>query len=463
MKIHFIGIGGIGISALAKYYLSKGHQISGSDLYSSEIIQGLEEMGAKIHIGLHRAKNCLNNVDLVIYSPAVPAENPELKKAKKLKIKCLSYPQALGNLTKEYFTIAVCGTHGKSTTAAMVGLMLIKAGLDPTIIVGTKIKELDQPRGGSNCRIGKSKYLVIEADEHFSSFLNYWPKIIVLTTLEPDHLDYYKNFKNYLLAFKNFIQHLPKNGILIANEDDINIVNLISELSNHFFKIKTYSLKQEETNKIKSILKVPGEFNISNALATLTVGRVLKIQDEIIFKSLSEFKGTWRRFESVKILKPKPYILINDYGHHPTQIKLTLKSAREKYPKKEIWCIFQPHQYQRTYYLFNEFIESISSTIKNNYVNKFIITDIYDVPGRENSSIKKKVNSKKLAKQVNSQFKGYKNKKVIYIPSLNNFKNIIEYIKTNIKGGEVIIIMGAGNIYQVFHNLALDSSSKNKV
>ena len=211
LKVHFIGIGGIGVSALAQYYLAKGHKVSGSDLTSSEITEALKKMGAKIFIGRHKAKNIPKDVDLIIYSPAIQKTNPELKQAYQIQntkydIQIFSYPQALGELTKTHFTIAVSGTHGKSTTTAMVGLLLVKAGLDPTVIVGTKIKEF----GNSNCRVGKSQYLVIEADEHFASFLNYWPRIIVLTTIEKDHLDYYKNLNNILFSSLN---KLITNGI----------------------------------------------------------------------------------------------------------------------------------------------------------------------------------------------------------------------------------------------------------
>jgi len=440
MKIHFVGIGGIGVSALDKYYLAQGHKVSGSDLVSSEITEALKKRGAKISIGPHRLPrwNLGNRPDLVIYSPAVPSENPELKKARKLKIKCLSYPEALGELTKKYFTIAVCGTHGKSTTTAMIGLLLIRAGLDPTVIVGTKVKEF----GDSNCRVGKSQYLVIEADEHFASFLNYWPKIIVLTTLEADHLDFYKNFKNYLNTFKKFISQLPKSGILIANKDDKNIQKLKSQISKLHLKTQNYSLKQLEAKKIKKILKIPGKFNISNALAALTVTRVLKIPDKISFKALSEYKGSWRRFEITKTLYPKPYTLISDYAHHPTQIKVTLEAAREKFPRKEIWCIFQPHQYQRTYYLFKDFVK----VFKAAPVDKLIITDIYDVAGRETSKIKKKVSSEKLVKKISKN-------KVIYLKK----EEILDYLKKNLRGGEVIMIMGAGDIY----NLSLKLKAKN--
>jgi UDP-N-acetylmuramate--alanine ligase len=413
MKIHFIGIGGIGVSALAKYYLAKGHKVSGSDLVSSEITDTLKKQGAKITIGKHKATNVPKNAGMVIYSPAVRLNNLEFQRAKKLKIKCLSYPQALGELTKQYFTIAVSGTHGKSTTTSILGLSLTKAGFDPTVIVGTKLKEFEN----SNCRVGKSKYLIIEADEHFASFLNYWPKIIVITNIEADHLDYYKNLKNLRKAFNEFIGHLPKDGVLITNK----------------------SIDKRAFPKLKKTLKVPGAYNIYNASLALAVARTLKIPDQVSFKALSDYKGCWRRFEEKKAeINNKKIILVSDYAHHPTEIKATLKAAREKYPSKKIWCIYQPHQYQRTYYLFDDFVR----VFKRALVNKLIITDIYDVAGREEKKIKEKVNSAEIVKAIKKPW-------AFHLPK----EEIIDYLKENLKGGEVVIIMGAGDIYNLFLGL----------
>ena len=434
LNIHFIGIGGIGVSALARYYLEKGYQISGSDLVSSEITQALKKKGAQIFVGPHNPKYLTPGVKQLIYSPAVLPNNPELVAAKKLGIKIQTYPQALGELTKKHFTIAVAGSHGKSTVTAMIGGLLKKAGFNPTVMVGTKVKEF----GDSNCRVGNSKYLVIEADEHFASFLNYWPKIIVLTATEADHLDYYKNLKNYILAFKKFVSHLPKNGILIANKDEKNLYNTFSTFVKN---VIWYSLKEKESERLKKIMKIPGEFNVSNALAVLAVARVLKIPDRISFKALSEYRGSWRRFQIEKIKcneeRLRYITLISDYAHHPTQIKVTLKAAREKFPKKEIWCIFQPHQYQRTYYLWNDFVK----TLKEAPVDQLILTNIYDVAGRENKKIKKKVNSKKLVKAIDKS-------SCEYIPTI---EKVAIYLKENLGGGEVVIVMGAGDIYSEFN------------
>ena len=421
MKIHFIGIGGIGVSALARYYLEKGAKVTGSDLVSSEITDALREKGANLLIGKHRVENLPKAADLVVYSPAVPANNPELKKAKKLGIKCQSYPEALGELTKKYFTIAVSGTHGKSTTTAMIGLLLTKAGFNPTVIVGTKVKEF----GNSNYRAGKSKYLVIEACEYDESFLNYYPNIIVITNIEAEHLDYFKTFNNVLKAFKKFVKKLPKDGILI-NE-------------------KKYKKTEKDAAKLRKVLKVPGEHNISNALSALAVARALKIPDKVSYQALSEYKGSWRRFEEkeYKIQDTKYKIhIISDYGHHPTQIRVTLKATREKFPKKKIWCVFQPHQYQRTFYLFKDFVK----VFKAAPVDKLIITDIYDVAGRETPKIKKKVSSEKLVREINK-------KNVMYIP---NSEKVEKYLKKNLQGGEVVMIMGAGDIY----NLVIDLTER---
>ncbi len=427
MKIHFIGIGGIGVSALARYYLGKGHEISGSDLVSSEITASLKKKGVKLFIGKHKAKNLSTRTGLVIYSPAVPENNPEIKKAKKLKIKYQNYPQALGELTKQHFTIAVSGTHGKSTTTSMIGLLLEKAGFDPTVIVGTKLKEWKN----SNCRIGKSKYLVIEADEWQASFLNYWPKIVVLTNIEEEHMDFFKDMNHIFEVYTKYLNNLSKDGILVANKDNQNVRKMAEKISGS----KYYSIKQKESEKLRNILQIPGEHNVSNALAALSVAQILKIPNKVSFESLREYKGSWRRFEiKQSIINQKQITIISDYAHHPTEIKVTLKATREKYPDKKIWCIFQPHQYQRTHYLWNDFIK----VFRNSLIDKLIITDIYDVAGREDKEIKRKTSSEKLIKQIDQS-------RALYLPK----NQIMSYLKQNLESGDILMIMGAGDIYKI--------------
>ncbi|MDO8633448.1 MAG: Mur ligase family protein, partial [Candidatus Wildermuthbacteria bacterium] len=350
---------------------------------------------------------------------------------KKLKVPALSYPETLGELTKTHYTIAVSGTHGKSTTTSMIGLLLVKAGFDPTIIVGTKLKEL----GDSNCRVGKGKYLVIEADEHFASFLNYWPTIIVLTTVEADHLDYYKNLENIVEAFKKYVAHLPEDGWLVANKDDENVSEIRSIADSS--QTMLFSLKQREAEEMQKLMKIPGQHNVSNALAALSVARILKVPDVISMKALGEYKGSWRRFEIFNLKKPKPYTLVSDYGHHPTEVKVTVEAAKQKWPDKPIWLVFQPHQYQRTYLLWDDFVKVLS----NLPVEKLILTDIYDVAGREDSVAKANVSSEKLASAV-SAYKG----SVLY---LKNNEGVETYLKENLKGGEIVMVMGAGDIYNL--------------
>jgi len=398
MRVHFIGIGGIGVSALARYYLAKGHQVSGSDFTSSEITEALKNDGVKISIG----KNIIpKDADLIIYSPAVKVE--------KTKIPTLSYPEALGQLTKEYFTIAVSGTAGKTTTCAMLALILIKAGFDPTVIIGTKLKEFNN----TNFRMGKSRYLLIEADEHLASFLKYFPKVIAITNIEADHLDFYKNLKNIKTAFQKFIGHLPKGGILITEK----------------------SIDIKELPNVKKILKVPGDHNAYDALVALNTARALKIPDKISLKALAEYRGAWRRFE---IIKQQPFILIADYGHNPEKALATLQAAREKYPQKIIWCVYQPHQYARTYFLFDDFVRAFRQAP----IDHLIITDIFDVAGRENKQIKQKVNAQKLVQAIDKN-------SVSYLPK----NQIVEYLKKEVQNGQVLIIMGAGDIYQIDKDL----------
>ena len=442
MTIYFIGIGGIGISALAQYYLERGHQVSGSDLFSSETTSLLKEKGAKLLLGEQKMENVPKGTDLVIYSPAVEKTNPELKKSLDLqaegkKLKVLSYPEALGKLTKKYFTVAVCGTHGKSTTTSMLSLILIEGGLDPTVILGTKMKEFGQ----SNFRGGKSNYLLIEADEWKASFLNYWPRITVLLNIEKEHMDYYKNMSHIIETYGKFIGHLPEEGILVINGDDVNIQKVISNdqfsIFNKFSIINFQAKKTKEKQKIKDVLRVPGEHNVLNALAALQTARTLGVEDEISYQALSKFKGSWRRFEEYKTIN---YKLISDYAHHPTEIEATLKAVREKYPQKEIWCLFQPHQYQRTFYLFDQFVKVLKKVQKNKLTDNLMITDIFDVQGREKKEIKERVSSEKLAKLAGA----------FYIPK----KETEQYLKKNLKKEVVLVIMGAGDIYKLAQKLS---------
>lgn len=471
MRIHFIGIGGIGVSALARYYLEKGHVVTGSDIQESEITQTLQKLGARIRIGPHRAENVPFEADKVIFSPAIPRTNAERKEAERIQqrkseearldlprtplsaatppFSVLSYPEALGELTRDHYCVAVSGTHGKSTTTAMIGLILIKAGLDPTVIVGTLVKEFDpSTSSGSNCRVGKGGYLhkrkpllVIEADEHFSSFLNYFPDIVVLTTIEPDHLDFYKNLTNILRAFRAYVLRLPRDGIIVANKDDKNVVNVVTHSKR---VVHYYSAKWIVARELRKILRVPGEHNVANAHAALTCARALGVADTTSLSALAAFRGTWRRFETFELTPPSggpvPYTLVSDYGHHPTEVRVTVEAARAKWPQRPIWLVFQPHQYQRTYYFFRDFVAILSRLP----VDKLIVADIYDVAGREDPMTKTKVSSALLAKEIQKRKGAKLASTVLHIPSS---ESIERYLKETLRGNEVVMVMGAGDIY----------------
>ncbi|MEF8847490.1 MAG: Mur ligase domain-containing protein [Candidatus Paceibacterota bacterium] len=424
MNIYFIGIGGIGLSALARYYLAQGHQVTGSDLEQSEITDALQKEGIEVYIK-HDPSNIPSDVDRVIYTAAVNDDNEELKEAKRKEITTQSYAEALGELTKEHFTIAITGTHGKSTTAAMVASILIEADLDPTVILGTKFDQLEH----ENCRIGESNYLVIEADEFDRSFLEHYPEILTVTNIEEDHLDCYENLENIINAYREFTTHLPKHGELIINGDDHNAKKLKHK------RTQTFSLQNPESEKIKNILQIPGKHNVANALAALQTARALDIPDEVSFKALSGFKGVWRRFDiKERKLKGKKITVINDYAHHPTEVKATLEAADEKFPEQKKWAVFQPHQAARTTNLFDEFVK----TLKEVTIDKLIVTDIYKVAGREE---KKKITSKELVNAINQE-------NVVYVPK----EKLKDFLSKNLEG-QLLTILGAGDIYKLEQEL----------
>ncbi|MBI4975635.1 UDP-N-acetylmuramate--L-alanine ligase [Candidatus Peregrinibacteria bacterium] len=421
--IHFVGIGGIGTSGLAQILRHQGRIISGSDMSSSEITKSLKHSGIKVEIG-HKSSNVSKKHELLIYSPAIPKSNPELKRAEELKIKMLSYPEALGELSKEYFTIAISGAHGKSTTTAITALLLKNAGLDPTVIIGTKIKEF----GNQNFRVGKSKYLVVEACEYKRSFLNINPDILVITNIEADHLDYYKGLNDYKKAFTEMSKKVKKGGIIIINGNDKNSVDAIKNT-----KSKVIKLSGIKKMGIKIEPKVVGAFNKLNASMAAIVGDLLKIPKEKIEKSISAFKGSWRRLEEKKrIGKTK---IIDDYAHHPTEITMTLEAIREENPHAKILCVFQPHQYNRTIELLKGFGNSFHN------VDEVIIPNIYKV--RDKAEDITKICVKTLVDEINKNSKRSKAK------DGHGLENTAKFISKNHSRYGIIITMGAGDIYDI--------------
>ncbi|MDP2951405.1 MAG: Mur ligase domain-containing protein [bacterium] len=422
MKIHFIGIGGIGVSGLANLYLEKGCFVSGSDKEASEITEPLKKKGAKVFIG-HKQSNIARDVDLVIYSEAVPENNPELKKAKSLGIKTLSGAQAVAEFTRDYFLIAVSGMHGKTTTASMAAKLLVDVGLDPTYIIGTK----------NGFRLGKSKYLIIEADDYKAKLLNYHPDILLLTNIEEEHMDCFKDLEHILKVFKQYIGQVKQ--VIIANQKDSNIKKVIASAK----------CKKILYSKVNFRLAVPGAHNQENAAAVMELAKALKVDLKKAESSLKNYQGTWRRLEEKQLaIGSMPLAVVSDYAHHPTEIKASVQAIKEKYPKKKILLVFQPHQYQRTFYLFDRFIEAFKTL--SPVLKQVIITDIYTVKGRESAILKKKVSAQKLVKAINKV-------NINYLPE----KELLSFIKGNIKGFDVLVIMTAGNIYKIVENISPSS------
>jgi UDP-N-acetylmuramate--alanine ligase len=402
-KIFFIGIGGLGISALAKMAISKGIDVSGvNDDESSKTLDPLRALGATIFLLPDLSAEALAKAgaDLYVYSDAWLFRGPEiLQKARETNKPVLSYFEALGQFAKEYKVIAIAGTHGKTTTTAMVAEILIEAGLDPTVIVGSFVKKFN-----SNFRIGKSKYLVVEADEYNKHFLNFNPFIAVVTNIEVDHLDCYKDLADINKAFDKFL----------------------SQSEN---KVTDYTKYLEKVPK----LSIPGAHNRMNAAVAMAVADILNINEEVAQKALSEFSGTWRRLEK-KGETEEGVIVYDDYAHHPTEIKASLQALRELYPrgKKTITVLFQPHLYSRTKALFDDFVTCFDDA------DNVLLLPIYFA--RENPD--PEVSSEKLADSIRM----HRGEAV----SFDSFTEAEEWVsKMKLGSKDVFVTMGAGEAYKV--------------
>ncbi|HUY69845.1 MAG TPA: UDP-N-acetylmuramate--L-alanine ligase [Candidatus Tyrphobacter sp.] len=421
--IHFVGVGGIGISAMARLMLKQRKKVSGSDRVSSPITSALKKMGVRFYLG-HREANLNEKTDLVVYTIAAPAGNPELTKARRLKIPTLSYPEMLGLVSADCFTIAVSGTHGKTTTTAMIGKIFKDAKLDPTVVVGSLMAQTK-----SNLIVGRSKYFIAEACEYRRSFLNLNPRVIVITNIDYDHPDYYKNISEVQKAFGEFVSKLGRDSYLVLNRGEKSVVPIVKRFKGRVIDYRAVA------GKTALSLRVPGRHNIENAEAALAVAEIAGIPRKTALRSLEGFKGTWRRFE-YKGKTKSGALVYDDYAHHPTEIKATLSAARElmdskKKSLKRLTVVFQPHLYSRTKLLFKDFTESFGRA------DKIIVAPIYAAREKEDKAI----SGEKLAKAIKN-----KGKEAIY---LSDFKKIEGYLKKNSTSEDLIITMGAGDIYKV--------------
>ena len=362
--VHFIGIGGIGISAIARMFLYDGKKVSGSDMTESEVTEGLMKAGAVISIG-EDARNIPPDCDLVIYTIAIPQEHVELTEAKKRGTTALSYPEALGVISKDKYTLAITGTHGKTTTTAMIAKILMDAGLDPTVIVGSLIKDAAGNR--TNFIAGKSKYLVVEACEYKRSFLNIIPKILVITNIDADHLDYYKDLDDIESAFRELAKKVPSDGAVVCDFLDERATRAARATKG---KVIDFG---EFLGRVPKLL-VPGVHNKKDAAATLAVADFLGVDLASAGKSLAGFFGAARRFEFRGKAKNGAFVY-DDYGHHPTEIEATLEGARELFPTQKIVVVFQPHLYSRT----KQHLQGFATAFKK--ASSVILLPIY--PARE--------------------------------------------------------------------------------
>jgi UDP-N-acetylmuramate--alanine ligase len=446
VKFHFIGAGGIGMSGLAQLLMKNEATVAGSDQTPGEVVDNLCRMGADIKIG-HRPENLCTEADAVVISAAIREDNPELKEARQRGYKVYKYAEMLGELMNRYEGIAVAGTHGKSTTSGWLIHLLKQAGIDTNFIVGAKVTQLGGSSGAAD-----SKYFVAEACEYDRSFLNLKPKIACILNIEQDHLDYYKNEDEIVQAFGEFASGTKQGGTLIANGQDANVAKILRKLGKKL-QHETFGLENNCNFYAENIslndglyafdvyynnqllgatrISLPGKHNIMNALAVIAMAVKIGLEPQRVLQLLPGFTGIDRRL----MLKGQfnGITVLDDYAHHPTEIKASLAAIRQKYQLKHIWCVFQPHQYSRTRFLLDDFAESFK------LADVTIVPEIYFV--RDSQATKKEVNAQILVEKMQEN-----GTNALFIES---FEAICDYLKRHVSPGELLVTMGAGDIWKV--------------
>jgi len=448
-KIYLVGIKGGGMTALAEIFLKMGKIVVGSDIkeefFTDEV---LKKLGIKFYECFSAENIKKEKPDLIVYSTAYNNKNnKEVRVAFNSNREIISYPEALGELMKDKFGIAVCGTHGKTTTTAMLVLAMKEAGADPTAVVGSKIDQI-----GSNALMGNSQYFVIEADEYQNKFLHYNPLGVILTSLDFDHPDFFENFEEYKEVFKTFISRIPSHGFLVAWGGSADVIEVAKSarcniIFYDFFSAadSIYRLREDFKKLGKNnvdfytvprglSLQIPGKHNLLNASAVLALSKKLKMNEEDVKKALINFKGTARRFELIGETDTGA-IVIDDYAHHPEEIRATLKAAREKYPEKNIICVFKPHTFSRTEKLLGEFSQCFDNC------DNLIILDIFGSAREEQGGI----TSGDLVEKI-KKFKRW----TMHIPTNDE---AYDYLKKEIGGDDVVIAMGAGDTDELARRL----------
>ncbi len=443
-QVHCIGIGGVGLSAIAGILLSRGYKVTGSDMSHNDKTERLISQGASIFLG-HRAKN-VNDADLVVYSAAITQDNPEMVRAAELGIPRASRAQILGLLMKECRnSIAISGTHGKTTTTSMISLILEKTGRDPTILVGGNLSEIN-----GNVKIGHSEFFVTEACEYMDSFLQLKPRIEVILNIDSDHLDYFKDIEHIAQSFEKFTHLVPEDGFILAYDANPFVSRIIKDLDNvytfGFSPNCDYYASDINFNasgmpgfdvcrkgeKLCSLqLSIPGEHNVLNALVSAACCHLLGVETDDIARILDDFSGTQRRFDLLGETH-NGIKIVDDYAHHPTEIKATLNAA-ENTPHNKVWCLFQPHTYTRTLALFDEFPASFEKA------DVVVLTKIF--AAREKDVYQ--ISAKDLIQEIKKQ---YPKKEVYYF---EDFDEMASFVYNNAEKDDMVITMGAGDIFKV--------------
>ncbi len=447
-KVHCIGIGGVGVSALARYFNTQGIKVSGSNITDNNL-DALRELGIDIFVG-HAKENLADGVDLLVYSSAVSMDNSEIVEAKKRKIDIINYTEALGFVIANYYGIAVSGTNGKTTVTAILGVILVNAKKSPNVILGGKVSDWN-----GNFKAGSGDIFLVEGCEYKKNMLNLNPRAIVLTNIEEDHLDCYEGIAEIIDTFSEYVCKLKKEDVLVFNIDDKNVIkscidssaskisyglnklaDLYAENINICNGFQEFDIvwKKENLGKIKT--RLPGLFNIYNILAATSMALYLGVSIDSIRTSMVSFCGISRRFEVSTLEDNK--IIISDYAHHPTSIKDTIHATKEMYVGKKNLVIFQPHQKDRTIKLFNGFVHAFDEA------DEVILSEVYDVVGRD---ISEEISSRDIVnkiKQINP------NSKISFAKDILETKRLVEDKK---KDFGVILVMGAGDIYKIVDDL----------
>jgi len=446
LRFHFIGAGGIGMSGLAKVLIRNKAIVSGSDSEVSEVTSELCRIGADIKSG-HNADNLKEETDAVVISAAIKENNPELKAARERGCEIFKYAELLGGLMNCYEGIAISGTHGKSTTSSWLTYCLREAGFEPSFIVGAKISQLDSSSG-----VGDGRYFIAESCEYDRSFLNLKPKIAAILNIEQDHLDYYKDEDEIVEAFREFAEGVKAGGVVIASGEDVNTGKVIAEAGGER-RFETFGFDERCNFSAQNIhladglysfevyhngesvgatkIAVPGRHNILNGLAVFGMGVNAGVEEGRMLEMLGEFTGIDRRL----MLKGRfnGVTVLDDYAHHPTEIRASLCAIREMYEPKRLWCVFQPHQYSRTRFLLDDFAESFK------LADVTIVPEIYFV--RDTEAERRQINSEILVERIRGNGTDAK--------FIDGFGAICEYLKENVRVGELVVSMGAGDIWKV--------------